>query len=115
MEQQERDTRREAAAGIFCNRLGRMLISVTQSMAVEHFRASSVEEHRRTSTSSPTWPRCVNGAIFLGVRIIQMRITRRKRNSPASGAFIRRGVFVLIDPNSSFSVRECRSCADQKH
>src|SRR5262249_21821681 len=33
----------------------------------EHLNASSVEKHRRTSTSSPTWPRCVNGATFLGI------------------------------------------------
>jgi len=95
--------------GVFCNRFARTLIYATQSTAAEHFGASSVEEHRRTSTSSPTWPRCVNGAIFIGVQIIQMRITRRKRNSPASGAFIRRGVFVLIDPNGSFWFRECRN------
>src|SRR6266436_2637155 len=37
-------------------------LSATQSSAKEHFTASSVEEHRRTSTSSPTWPRfCKRG------------------------------------------------------
>src|SRR5215467_8485023 len=35
----------------------------------EPSKASSVEEYRRTSTSSPTWPRCIDGAIFLGVSI----------------------------------------------
>src|SRR5712675_1548795 len=69
------------------------LISATQSAAKEHFRASSVEQHRRTSTSSPTWPRCVNGAIFLGIQIIRVLITGRKYYSSATTALVRQQRF----------------------
>jgi hypothetical protein len=71
------------------------LSSETQSTAKEHFTASSVEEHRRTSTSSPTWPRFRKRGHFSWVVqiIIQVPITRRKYYSSATTALARQEPF----------------------
>ena len=63
--------------------------------AKEHFRASSVEQHRRTSTSSPTWPRfCKRGHFSWSTdNLIRVLITRRKYYSSATTALVRRERF----------------------